>query len=219
MQLAIFNGSPRGKNSNTKILLDQFQKGFTENGGEVLSYDFLIRQKHLDEQTEHFKSADAIFIAVPLYVFSVPGIVKQFIEKIGNFDGSGKKILFLVQSGFSEAFHSDNTKNYFGFLAKRWQMELVGVIVKPGAEGIRLMPAMMTKKTFSQMSSFGKQLAVTGKLNEDDLKKIATPYKFSKFRILFYRFLQFAGVANLYWNMSLKKNKAFERRFNTPYLE
>ncbi len=217
MQLAIFNGSPRGKNSNTKVLLDHFQKGFKENGGDVVSYDYLIKEKHLDEQVEHFKNADCIFIALPLYVFSVPGIVKKFIEEIGNFDGRGKKIMFLVQSGFSEASHSDNAKMYFQTLAERWEMDYLGTIVKPGAEGIRMMPAMMTKKVFKQMTAFGKQLALAGKLEEPALQKIATPYEFSKIRILFYRFLQFIGVANLYWNMNLKKNKVFDRRFDAPY--
>jgi multimeric flavodoxin WrbA len=217
MQLVIFNGSPRGKNSNTKVLLDRFQKGFVGNGGEVVSYDYLIKEKHLDEQVEHFKNADCVFIALPLYVFSVPGIVKKFIEEIGNFDGSGKKIMFLVQSGFSEASHSDNAKMYFRTLAERWKMEYLGTIVKPGAEGIRMMPAMMTKKVFKQMTDFGKQLALTGELEGPALQRIATPYEFSKLRILFYRFLQLIGVANLYWNIYLKKNKVFDRRFDAPY--
>ena len=40
MKLAVFNGSPRGKNSNTRILLEHFQNGFENNGGEVTSPEF-----------------------------------------------------------------------------------------------------------------------------------------------------------------------------------
>ncbi len=217
MQLVLFNGSPRGKTSNTKVLLNQFEKGFKAGGGEVTSTNYLLRQKHLTEQVAAFKSADVIFLAFPLYVFSVPGIVKQFIEAIGEFDGCGKKIFFLIQSGFPEACQSDSAKKQMENLAKRWKMENLGVIVKPGAEGVRLMPAIMTKKLFKQLNALGIQLAKNGKLNEENLKNIATPYRHSKSRITIYRLLQKTGLSNLYWNMSLKKNKAYERRFDAPY--
>jgi len=217
MQLAIFNGSPRGKSSNTKVLLDQFQTGFEGSGEKVISVNYLIQQKHINEQVKQFREAEIVFIAFPLYVFSVPGIVKSFIEEIGEFEGEGKKVLFLVQSGFPEACQSDNVKKQMELLAKRWKMENLGVIVKPGAEGVRLMPEMMTKKLFKQMNAFGAQLAINEKLNIEDLNSIASPYKYSKFKIAVFGLLQKIGLTNLYWNTNLKKNDAFERRFDTPY--
>ena len=38
MQLAIINGSPRYKNSNSAILVQQFLKGFQSNSVTTLSY-------------------------------------------------------------------------------------------------------------------------------------------------------------------------------------
>lgn len=219
MQLAIFNGSPRGKNSNTKVLLDQFISGYKASGEGTVSTNYLLQQKHIKEYAQMFKDAEVVFLAFPLYVFTVPGIVQKFIEEIGNFDGSGKRILFLVQSGFPEACQSDTVKKQMELLAKRWNMENLGIIIKPGAEGVRLMPKIMTKKLFKQINSFGQQLAQTGKLNEADLKKIATPYKFSKSKIIFQKLLQKIGLTNLYWNINLKKNNAFEKRFDAPYIE
>ena len=218
MQLAIFNGSPRGKNSNTKVLLDHFLSGFKANGRNTVSTNYLLQQKHLKKHVQRFKDAEVVFIAFPLYVFTVPGIVKKFIEEIGDFNGSGKKIIFLIQSGFPEASQSDTVKKQMEFLAKRWKMENLGIIIKPGAEGIRLMPEIMTKKLFKQMNLFGKQLAQNEKLDEADLKKIATPYKLSKFKIMVQKLLQKTGLTNFYWNMNLKKNNAYERRFDAPYL-
>jgi len=143
----------------------------------------------------------------------------NFIEEIGNFDGSGKKILFLIQSGFPEASQSDTVKKQMEFLAERWKMENLGIIIKPGAEGIRLMPEIMNRKIFKQMNSFGKQLAQNGKFKKADLNKIATPYKLSKSKIKLQKLLQKTGLTNLYWNINLKKNNAFKRRFDAPYLE
>lgn len=219
MQLAIFNGSPRGNNSNTRLLLEHFQRGFNTNGGEVVSYDFLIQEKHLDEQVQRFKQAENIFIAFPLYTDSVPGIVKKFIEAIGNIDGTSKRILFLVQSGFPEGVHSEGVKKYLQLLTKRWNMDLMGIVIKPGAEGIQIMPASMTKKLFQKMNSFGAQIATNQRIDEIELKKLATPYKFSKSRILLFRLLKLVGLADFYWNHNLKKHNAFQKRFDAPYLK
>ena len=219
MQLAIFNGSPRGKKSNTKVLLDQFLKGFNSHGLNTVSTNYLLQQKHIKEYAQRFKDADIVFIAFPLYVFTVPGIVKMFIEEIGDFDGSGKKILFLIQSGFPEASQSDAVKKQMEFLSERWKMNNLGIIIKPGAEGTRLMPEIMNRKLFKQMNSFGKQLAQNGKLKEADLNKIATPYKLSKSKIMLLELLKKIGLTNIYWNINLKKNNAFEQRFDAPYLD
>lgn len=219
MQLAIFNGSPRGKKSNTALLLKHFREGFTENGGEVVSYDYLIQEKKLAEQVEHFKQAQTVFIAFPLYVDSMPGIVKKFIEEIGKYDGRGKKILFLVQSGFPEAVHSEGVKKYLQFLTKRWNTECLGIIIKPGVEGIQIMPGSMTKKLFGKMKIFGSQLIKEGKLKEQDLQKMAKPYKFSKGRLLVFRLMRKIGLANFYWNKNLKEHGAYQKRFDAPYLE
>lgn len=218
MELAIFNGSPRGKNSNTKVLIEKFLKGFIENNGEICSYDFLIQQKSIDTQVKHFKEAENIFLAFPLYTDSMPGIVKKFIETIGNFDGSGKRILFMVQSGFPEAIQSDGVKRYLELLTKRWQLQNMGIIIKPGAEGVRLMPEWMRKTLFNRMYSIGVQVATDQKVNENDLFKMAKPYTCSRTRIWFFNLMKLTGLTNLYWNGNLKKYKAFEKRFHAPYL-
>ena len=208
-----------GKNSNTRILLEHFQNGFENNGGEVTSVDFLIQEKHLEDQVQRFREAECIFLAFPLYVDSMPGIVKKFIETVSSFNGEGKKILFMVQSGFPESVHSEEVKNYLLLLAKRWNMECLGVIVKPGVEGIQIMPNWMTNRLFNKMNQFGKQLATLERLNAGDLKKLAKPYKFSAFRIKVFKLMQLTGMANFYWNKNLKEHGAFEQRFNAPYIQ
>ena len=219
MKLAIFNGSPRGAKSNTKLLLEHFQEGFTKFRGEVISYDYLIQEKNISKQTEHFKTAENIFIAFPLYVDSVPGIVKAFFEEIGNFNGQNKNILFLVQSGFPEAIQSEGVKKYLENLCVRWNINCLGIIVKPGIEGIQIMPGWMTKKIFARMNNFGQQLATNKIINQKDIQHLAKPYKFSKTRLLMVRIFSKLGFINFYWDKNLKKHGAFDRRFDAPLLE
>ncbi len=219
MKLAIFNGSPRGKNSNTKVLIDNFLEGFLSKNGELLSNDLLIMQNKTDEFVKNFHAAEVVFIAFPLYADSMPGIVKLFIEKIGNFDSKEKKIFFLVQSGFPEGIQSEGVKKYLELLAKRWNMQNLGVIVKPSGEGIRLMPEWMRKKLIHQMKSFGEEIALGRELNKKSLEKLAEPYTFSKSRIILFKAMKSIGLTNLYWNSNLKKHGAFNKRFDAPFLE
>lgn len=216
MKLAIFNGSPRGARSNTKLLLNHFNEGFTKHNGEISSYDYLIQEKNLIKQVDNFKSAHNIFIAFPLYVDSVPGIVKAFFEEIGNFNGQNKNILFLVQSGFPEAIQSAGVKKYLENLCKRWNINCLGILIKPAVEGIQVMPHWMTKKLFVLMNDFGKQLALNGKINQNNIEQMAKPYKLSKSRILFYKIFDKFGFVNFYWNKNLKKHNAFEKRYDAP---
>ncbi len=219
MKLAIFNGSPRGKNSNTSVLIQNFRKGFEANGGEIVSYDLLIRENRLEEQLENFRKADCIFIAFPLYVDSLPGMVKKFIEEVGEFDGTNKNIFFLVHSGFPEAVHSRAVKKYLTFLAKQWKMNLLGIIVKPGSEGIRMRPEKANQKLFGQFQQLGRSLARNKTLDINILQQLEKPFKFPKFILLIFSLLKPTGIFDRYWNMKLKENDAYKNRFAAPYID
>jgi hypothetical protein len=53
MRLTIFNGSPRGQASNSKILLEQFMKGFQENNENSYEIAYLNRTGNFDGQIMH----------------------------------------------------------------------------------------------------------------------------------------------------------------------
>jgi multimeric flavodoxin WrbA len=218
MKLAIFNGSPRGNNSNTQLLLGYFQKGFESFGGEITTSDLLIVEKDIEKQIQHFKTAENILLAFPLYVDSVPGMVKSFIEKIGNFDGTGRNIFFLVHSGFPEGIQSEGVIRYLELLVKRWNMTYMGAILKPGSEGIRMRPNSRNKKLFMKFELLGSELAKTEALDKKIINKMKKPYRLPGFVLIILKLLNKAGKMNSYWDTKLKENNAFERRFDAPYL-
>lgn len=217
MKLAVFNGSPRGKLSNTSVLLSFFINGLKSRGGEVTSYDLLIREEDLDEHVNHFKKADSVMLATPLYVDSVPGMVKKFIETIGNYDGAGKKILFLVHSGFPEGIHSQGVINYFQFLVKRWNMNCAGIILLPGSEGIRMRQEAKSLKLFRKFELIGESLALNNVSDPVIIKKLKHPYKFPKMVIWMMGIMMKSGMFDRYWKTKLKENNAWEKRFDAPY--
>lgn len=218
MKLAIFSGSPRGKTSNTKKLLEHFQKGFENAGGEIKIVEYLIQEKHLEEQVKHFKEEENILFAFPLYVDSVPGVVKQFIEAVGNFDGSGKNIWFFVHSGFPEAIHCQGLIRYLNLLVKRWNMNYQGTILKPGTEQVRMRPANKNQKMFKDFEQLGIALAKTGKLDQDILNRFKQPYVYPRNAMPIIRLMSKLGIIDVFWKKELKKNKAYQRSFDMPLL-
>lgn len=219
MKLAIFNGSPRGKTSNTKKLLEYFQKGFENEGGEITVVEYLIQEKHLDEQVSQFREQENILLAFPLYVDSVPGVVKQFIETIGNFDGSGKNIWFFVHSGFPEGIHCEGLIRFLELLVKRWKMNSMGIILKPGTEQVRMRAHQKNMNLFNDFELLGKSLARTGQLDPDILHRFKQPYVYPANAIPIIRLMSKIGIIDMYWKKELKKNKAFKQRFDMPLLD
>ncbi len=93
----------------------------------------------------------------------------------------------------------------------------LGTMVKGGVEGIRIMPSRMTKKLFGRFYELGKTLGEHGRFEEKALRTLAGPEKYSKPSLLRLRLLNKTGLASFYWDMKLKQNAAYKKRFARPY--
>ena len=220
MQLTLFNGSPRGKGSNTKVLLEQFTRGFTEVPNNHVQVAYLNNVQKLADHVALFKQSENMIVAFPLYTDAMPGIVKHFIEALAPLCGQCENLRlgFIVQSGFPEPAHSRPVEKYLRKLTTRLGCHLTGVVIRGGAEGIRMQPPWMTKKLFRNFYELGRHYGQTAQFDETILKKLAPREKLSDGRKLFFRLANLVGFANFHWNMQLKKNNAFDQRFNQPYL-
>ncbi len=216
MQLAIINGSPRYKNSNSAILVQQFLKGFQSNSVTTLSY--LSGTENMKKAVADFTSSDTVLIIFPLYTDCMPGIVKEFFEDLIYIENTAeKRIGFIVQSGFPESIHSEALERYLEKLTKRLGYIYLGTVIKGGVEGIKIMPPRMTKKLFSQFEQMGRYFAEFQHFDPLIMKQLRKPYKLSPFRITFINLLSKTGLTNFYWDMHLKKNNAYEQRFDKPF--
>ena len=240
MKLTIFNGSPRGQNSNTKILLDHFINGFMMKNGNSYNltyiksevdndkfiklfkeawHNFLIDDSNSDKFVKLFKESEQVLLAFPLCHDSMPAIVKAFIESLeplcGRQDNPG--IGFIVQSGFPETIHSRYVEQFLKKLAIRLGCKYTGTVIKGGVEGIKVKPAWMTKKLFKSFHQLGETFGEKGIFDKQIILKLAKPERYSKFSLVIFRILQKIGLTNFYWDSMLKKNNAFEKRFDKPY--
>ena len=219
MKLTVFNGSPRGKKSNTAILLEHFLKGFVGTEGNSYELEYIVNNKDIRELVEMFKDANNVILAFPLYTGCMPGIVKPFIESLKPLCGKqgNPSVGFMVQGGLPEAYQSRFVERYLEKLAKRLNCQYVGCIVKGGIEGTRMMPQFMTKRIFNYFYEIGKKYGKSGNFDEELLKRLAKPEHLPAWRRLFYKFSRLTGMANIYWDRQLKENNAFEKRFDRHF--
>jgi NAD(P)H-dependent FMN reductase len=219
MRLAVFNGSPRGKKSNTRILMDQFLQGFARTPGHEHEVHYLSRESDGEEHREAFASAEVALLAFPLYTDAMPGIVKAFIETLAPLRGRERNpaLGFVVQSGFPEAAHSRPVERYCQKLAQRLGCRYLGTVVKGGVEGIQIMPPTMSRKLFACFEALGEAFGRTGEFDPDLIRRLAGRESLSLPVCLLYRLLRLTGLTNFYWNSQLKANGAWERRFAAPY--
>jgi multimeric flavodoxin WrbA len=221
MKLAIFNGSPRGEKSNTRILVDEFLKGFIIDESNSYELEYLCNVKEQDKFVQMFKTADSVICAFPLYTDSMPGIVKEFIESLSVFKNgkNNPKIGFIVQSGFPEGIHTKAVEKYFIKLAWRLKCEYLGTVRKGGVEGIKAMPPAATKKLFKKFQELGEHFGRTGKFKQEIIDKLSKPDKFNSLLICpVVALLKITGLLDMHWNKVLKQNNAFEKRYDKPYL-
>ncbi|MDX2413962.1 MAG: NAD(P)H-dependent oxidoreductase [Bacteroidales bacterium] len=219
MKPVIINGSPRNKKSNSGILIGKFIEGYMTSGSEAPDLFYLADPNQRNRAIDAFNTSNTIIIIFPLYTDCMPGIVKEFFENISPaIPDKNKRIGFIVQSGFPEAKQSECIERYLKkFTVKRLRSEYLGTIIKGGVEGIQIMPGNMTRNLFSSFKELGANFARTGTFSEEIKARLGTPYKLSRTRIILFRLFKLTGLTNFYWNSRLKKNKAFQKRFDTPY--
>lgn len=217
MKLTIINGSPRGKNSNSKILADKFAKGFLKPEDEKEEIFLIEHQGKYKELIKSIEKGELFYIVFPLYVDSMPGMVKEFIDELEPFKGKlkNKKFIYHIHCGFPEELHLHGLKNYLTYLTKILDAELVGVMTSGGSEGSRFYPKGI--KFFVNLEELGKKYRETGKLDEELFEKVKRRKKFNSLSLTVAKFFNKIGLLNVYWNHQLKKNGVYDKRFDKPY--
>jgi len=215
MKLTVFNGSPRGKGSNTKILLEHFINGFMTTDGNTCELAYLNRIKDRNNFVKLFQEAEEVLLAFPLYTHAMPAIVKTFIESLEPLCGreGNPDIGFIVQGGLPEAIHSRYVERYLEKLAVRLGCRYKGTVIRGGGEVIRIIPAWMNKKLFKSFYELGKTFGERGEFDEQIVHKLAQPERLTKFHFWVFKL----WGERFYWDKMLKKNNAFEKRFDKPY--
>ena len=172
------------------------------------------------EPLQAFLDADEVVLAFPLYTDSMPAMVKAFFESLLTVDRQllcGKRIAFVIQSGFPEAIHTEALGEYLSRLAERLGLHHLGTLRKGNIESIRAMPDRQVAKVAACFRGAGRELGETGMFSVKLVNRTAGTRTFGPVIRALLRILIRTGLANFYWNGQLKKFGAFSRRFDAPY--
>jgi len=217
--LTVFNGSPRGKGSNTRLMLEQLVHGFESVTGNRHELLYLNHPAEAERFTAAFAAAEAVVLAFPLYTDAMPGLVKAFIETLEPRSGrpDNPALGFMVQSGFPEAAHSRYVERYLRKLAARLGCRYLGTVVKGGCEGVHVMPEQMNRKLFVALQEIGRSLAQGGCFDPLLLRRLARPEHYPRWSTPLFKLFTRMKLATFYWDGQLRENGVYEQRFARPY--
>ena len=221
MKLTILNGSPRGKNSNSSLIIQWLTEGLNDNFFfKQDTYYLKDIQKHND-YLAHFVESDYVIIVFPLYTDSMPGLVMAFIEMLAQVKRplTNLKLGYIIHSGFPEAHQSRYVERYMVSLTKRLGANYIGTAIMPSSEGIRIMPEGMVKKKRYLFRQLGQKLTEIGRFDDEILKNVVGTEKMSELGLIVYKLLSKIGLTNFYWDNQLKSNNAYNIRFEKPYMD
>jgi hypothetical protein len=200
-------------------MLSRIAEGWTEAGGGTFETLHLARRADRDRAVVAYAKAGTVVLGMPLYTDAMPAIVKEWIEALEPRVGAAgnPRIGFLVQSGFMEACHSRPLESYLAKLAKRLGGGYAGTIVRGNGEALQAMPDEASQKLWTQLRALGAHLAFDGEFDPSTLKAVAGLERFSPSAAVLANVVVRTPPAQFYWNGQLKKNGAWDRRFDAPY--
>jgi len=222
MKITVFNGSPRAERSSSHIMVEAFAKGANEAGAELENIFLVNKNIHyclgcfncwiktpgecsikddMGELLEKYLNSDMVVFASPVYVGSVSGIMKNFLDRLLPLADPhlimGKqgvmshpyrqqkypKIILISNCGFPEQAHFKYFRSIFAYMADNSGMEIVAEIYRGEGELLKrneliLRPFIDHYKKMLQRA--GKEIAQTGKLSEKthtELEKPLIPYE------------------------------------------
>jgi len=216
MELIFLNASPRAKGGNTELMVKNFLQGFMEEEGNAVETLYLVKyRKKLDELCRRLLDAEMVIIGFPLYVDSVPGSLKEFLEAFSRYKNEEKKpaLGFFGQCGFPETAHMRPVERYLEKLTAKLKCRYLGSIMKGGGEGQHIQPEPFLQKTFSLLKRLGKDFGETGNLDSELLVKLARPETLNHDQIR--GLIPFINKA--LWDRWLEENGVLEKSFDRPY--
>jgi len=177
MKILAINGSPRGNKGNTDRILQPFLEGAREAGAETETVylkdktinhctgcftcwtktpGVCIHKDDMPELLEKVREADVVVFATPLYIFTVSGLMKDFMDRIiplalpfivqrsnhyihpmRHPEAWPKKFVLISNCGFPERHHFSALEETFRRFTDSPDVELAGMILCAGGELLR----------------------------------------------------------------------------------
>lgn len=217
MKLTIFNGSPRGKSSNSTRLISWIVTRDNQDENLVENVCYLNKLNEHDNYIEKAKSAEVFLFVFPLYVDSMPGITKSFFElmEIHKDVFSGKPVYFVIHSGFPEMVQSRALSRYLDYFSgKIMEMDYRGTVIIGGSESLQIAPDGAFRKLQSNLKIIGNSINKRETIPENINMRINKRDRLTAIQ----RFLfTMNPLKNFYWNYRAKQHGIKINLTDRPY--
>ena len=153
MKILVLTGSPR-KNGNSNTLADNFIKGATEAGHEIVRFDAAQKDVHpciacnacgmngpcvfkddFDFVRKHIVAADMVVFATPMYYFGFSAQLKTVIDRFYAINGEihrPKKAALLMTYANTAAEEAEPIKSHYNMLLNYLGWKDAGQIIVSG---------------------------------------------------------------------------------------
>jgi NAD(P)H-dependent FMN reductase len=216
MKIVIINGSPRGKQSNSRLLTDHFMAGLEQSDSTVVHETFyLVNRYQIQDAIDSCRQCDVILMAFPLYTDAMPGIVKLFFERLPAL--CGKKIGYMIQSGFPEGIHCFYLEKYLEVFTRKLGAVYLGTVSRGNVEGIQDRSAWMNRGLYSKYFKLGQNFGKNTEFDQKIIRELKQPFVLPPVVRAVFGILVKTGLSDYGWNLHLKSNNAFEARHAKPY--
>lgn len=214
MKTIVINGSPKGnsENSNSRIICKEFVRQM-KSPCEIKC----IADSDPKELALYVEGYDTAIMILPLYIHAMPGSMMKFIEHLRPSAIPGRSLGFIIQAGFIETEQEKYVERYFASLAKQLNYNYLGTVSKGEAAAIYMFPNMF-KKLLRKVNDLGRIYEQTHAFDKKITQELGKPYKLTKLQVCIIQFFCDIGLNNLGWHRALKKNNAFDKRLERPFL-
>ena len=238
-KILILNGSPRGRNGYTFHYLNRFIKGLENSGTSIETVELskkkinpcigcfncwknntgkCVQNDDVNDLYDTYNDSDLIIYAFPLYWDTVPGILKNFIERAfclehpymipgisatrhTRREKKDKSFFVFSVCGFPEQSHFDSVQEYFTKISHNAHIPFIGGIYRSACMSLPNDP--MYYKTYNKVLDSiqiaGESLYSSGKIDKKTIKAIQTKIEPKEFQL----------HANKFWENVVLKNEFF----------
>ena len=218
MKLSILNGSPRGEKSNSKRMSEWILSFASQYQNLTISEHMLYKSARHPAFIQEIGDADCYLMVFPLYVDSMPSIVKSLMELMSEKAEYfyGKPIYFIIHSGFPEVIQSELLRKYTAyFTTKVMKMTYKGTVIMAGSEAMQVAPDGFFSKKIPLFHKLLDLIIRGEEFNPELTMKLSRSYRLTPWQRLLFRL---NPLKDFYWNFRLKKSGARHLAKAKPYL-
>lgn len=217
-KVCFINGSPRGKESSSLLLIDELDKIL--NHEEYIISTITVTTSTRKNPLPDFNTildAHILIITFPLYFGSLPGLLTTFLEDYYQYmqttnRNNQTKVYAIINCGFPEAVHNDHAAQMIEQFCTRLQLEW-RFALEIGSGGILGGTKNIPMQSFLKQDIYNGLAAIATDIQTPSLASLPNRLAKVRFPNWLYRF-----QANRNWITMAKKNGLTEKDLvKAPY--